>query len=110
MHLGFFSSLRLKQMESEKLKNTGDSNNFMESRKALNTDLNSSVDEHISRLVEERDTLLRTGVYTTQDKIIVELDRQIRDAIAQRNRWCENVDAVYKCKNCDKKVALYCRQ
>lgn len=48
--------------------------------------LDRSIDEHISRLVEERDTLLRTGVYTTQDKIIMELDRQIREAIVQRNR------------------------
>ena len=77
--------LRLKQLEADKLKQTSDSN-FVDSHKPLNTDMDSSIDEHISRLVEERDTLLRTGVYTTQDKIIVELDRQIRDAIAQRNR------------------------
>ena len=79
---------RLKQMEADKLKHMADSNNFADSgnEKPLNYDLNSSVDEHISRLVEERDTLLRTGVYTTQDKIIVELDRQIREAIAHRNR------------------------
>ncbi|XP_076443605.1 centrosomal protein of 120 kDa-like isoform X2 [Babylonia areolata] len=78
---------KLKQMEADKLKQTSDSN-FADSggHKPLNTDMNSSMDEHISRLVEERDTLLRTGVYTTQDKIIVELDRQIREAIAQRNR------------------------
>jgi centrosomal protein CEP120 len=65
-----------------------DSNIFADSGgKPFNTDdLNSSMDEHISRLVEERDTLLRTGVYTMQDKIIVELDRQIREAIARRNR------------------------
>lgn len=78
--------LRLKQLEADKMKQTSDSN-FMETHKPLNTDMDSSIDEHISRLVEERDTLLRTGVYTTQDKIIVELDRQIREAIAQRNRW-----------------------
>ena len=41
-------------------------------------------DDHISRLIEERDTLLRTGVYTAQDRIISELDRQIREAIARR--------------------------
>nr|KAG5699532.1 hypothetical protein BaRGS_033728 [Batillaria attramentaria] len=77
---------KLKQLEAEKLKHTSDSNNFADSHKPLNTDLDGSLDEHITRLVEERDTLLRTGVYTTQDKIIVELDRQIREAIAQRNR------------------------
>jgi centrosomal protein CEP120 len=42
------------------------------------------LDEHLTRLIEERDTLLRTGVYTTHDRIISELDRQIRDAIAQK--------------------------
>ncbi|KAK7486793.1 hypothetical protein BaRGS_00021940 [Batillaria attramentaria] len=77
---------KLKQLEAEKLKHASDSNNFADSHKPLNTDLDGSLDEHITRLVEERDTLLRTGVYTTQDKIIVELDRQIREAIAQRNR------------------------
>lgn len=77
---------KLKQMEAEKLKHSSDLNHFADAHKFLNTDHNSSVDEHISRLVEERDTLLRTGVYTTQDKIIMELDRQIREAIAQRNR------------------------
>ncbi|XP_070175091.1 centrosomal protein of 120 kDa-like isoform X2 [Littorina saxatilis] len=76
---------KLKQLEADKLKQSSDSN-FGDPHKPLNTDLDSSVDEHISRLVEERDTLLRTGVYTTQDKIIMELDRQIRDAIARRNR------------------------
>ena len=47
----------------------------------------ADVDEnHITRLIEERDTLLRTGVYTMDDRIITELDRQIRDALAQRGR------------------------
>ena len=44
-------------------------------------------DEHISRLIEERDTLLRTGVYTTDDRIISELDRQIREAISKRSKY-----------------------
>lgn len=42
------------------------------------------IDSRIAKLIEERDTLLHTGVYTTDDRIIVELDRQIRDAIASR--------------------------
>lgn len=54
--------------------------------KPLNLDLDTSVDEHVARLVEERDTLLRTGVYTSQDKIIAELDRQIREAIGLKGR------------------------
>lgn len=46
--------------------------------------LNESVDEHLSRLLEERDTLLRTGVYTHEDRIIAELNRQIQEAMANR--------------------------
>ena len=47
----------------------------------------SYVENRIAKLIEERDTLLRTGVYSTEDKIISELDRQIREAIAEKNRW-----------------------
>ncbi|XP_068693226.1 centrosomal protein of 120 kDa-like isoform X1 [Montipora foliosa] len=42
------------------------------------------IDNRIAKLIEERDTLLHTGVYTTNDRIIVELDKQIRDAIASK--------------------------
>ncbi|KAM7415551.1 hypothetical protein PAMA_017861 [Pampus argenteus] len=45
--------------------------------------LSESADEHLSRLLEERDTLLRTGVYTHEDRIIAELNRQIQDAMTQ---------------------------
>ncbi|CAL1540527.1 unnamed protein product [Lymnaea stagnalis] len=76
---------KLKQMEEERMRNTSDSNQIPHVKdaygKPLNIDLDTSVDEHVARLVEERDTLLRTGVYTSQDKIIAELDRQIREAI-----------------------------
>ncbi|XP_049619026.1 centrosomal protein of 120 kDa [Syngnathus scovelli] len=44
--------------------------------------LNHSAEEHLSRLLEERDTLLRTGVYGHDDRIITELNRQIGDAMA----------------------------
>uniref|UniRef100_S4RQK6 Centrosomal protein 120 n=1 Tax=Petromyzon marinus TaxID=7757 RepID=S4RQK6_PETMA len=44
-----------------------------------------SHDAHLTRLIEERDTLLRTGVYTHDDRIVVELDRQIRDAISRHD-------------------------
>ncbi|MGH0170762.1 UNVERIFIED_CONTAM: hypothetical protein FKN15_059664 [Acipenser sinensis] len=47
--------------------------------------LNESLDDYLSRLIEERDTLLKTGVYTHEDRIISELDKQIREAIANRN-------------------------
>ncbi|XP_077416705.1 centrosomal protein of 120 kDa isoform X2 [Vanacampus margaritifer] len=43
---------------------------------------NHSAEEHLSRLLEERDTLLRTGVYGHDDRIIAELNRQIGDAMA----------------------------
>ncbi|PIK47213.1 putative centrosomal protein [Apostichopus japonicus] len=42
-----------------------------------------SADDHVARLIEERDTLLRTGVYSHQDRIIVELDRKLNDALTQ---------------------------
>uniref|UniRef100_UPI0037E9579E centrosomal protein of 120 kDa n=1 Tax=Semicossyphus pulcher TaxID=241346 RepID=UPI0037E9579E len=47
--------------------------------------VNESADEHLSRLLEERDTLLRTGVYTHDDRIIAELNRQIQEAMRGRN-------------------------
>lgn len=43
------------------------------------------LDDFLSRLIEERDTLLRTGVYTHEDRIISELDRQIRETMAKRS-------------------------
>ena len=46
----------------------------------------SFTENRIARLIEERDTLLRTGVYSTNDKIIFELDRQIREAIVEKDR------------------------
>ncbi|XP_030642668.1 centrosomal protein of 120 kDa isoform X1 [Chanos chanos] len=46
--------------------------------------LNESADDHLSRLLEERDTLLRTGVYTHEDRIISELNKQIQEAMAHR--------------------------
>uniref|UniRef100_A0A4W3J651 Centrosomal protein 120 n=1 Tax=Callorhinchus milii TaxID=7868 RepID=A0A4W3J651_CALMI len=45
-----------------------------------------ALDEYLTRLIEERDTLLRTGVYTHEDRIISELDRQIREAMEKRER------------------------
>ncbi|XP_035236274.1 centrosomal protein of 120 kDa isoform X2 [Anguilla anguilla] len=45
---------------------------------------NEAADDHLTRLLEERDTLLRTGVYTHEDRIILELNRQIQEAMAHR--------------------------
>lgn len=50
--------------------------------------LSESTEEHLSRLLEERDALLRTGVYTHEDRIIAELNRQIQEAMTDRgNLW-----------------------
>ena len=43
----------------------------------------ADLQEHISRLVDERDTLLRTGVYSNTDAIIIELDKRIRDCLKE---------------------------
>ena len=45
---------------------------------------NDELNERISRLIEERDTLLRTGVYSQNDRIITELDRQIKDEMMRQ--------------------------
>ncbi|NXJ98910.1 CE120 protein, partial [Corythaixoides concolor] len=77
---------RLKQQEEErkKLQDVGEHSSgradSLHSRK-----LNENTDDYLSRLIEERDTLLRTGVYNHEDHIVSELDRQIREAIAKRN-------------------------
>ncbi|XP_060082767.1 centrosomal protein of 120 kDa-like [Ylistrum balloti] len=74
---------RLRQMEEEKAKSL---NHSLSPREYSGTkgDDSQGLDEHITRLIEERDTLLRTGVYTTQDGIIAELDRQIRESMVQK--------------------------
>ncbi|NXP55906.1 CE120 protein, partial [Heliornis fulica] len=76
---------RLKQQEEERkqLQDVKDNSSgrvdSLHSRK-----LNESMDDYLSRLIEERDTLLRTGVYNHEDHIVSELDRQIREAIAKK--------------------------
>ncbi|XP_051950494.1 centrosomal protein of 120 kDa-like [Xyrauchen texanus] len=47
--------------------------------------VDGSADDHVTRLLEERDTLLRTGVYTHDDRIISELNRQIQQAMNHRH-------------------------
>ena len=75
-------------MEEERLKSSSSPVSANPSKGMSPGDMDG-VEEHISRLIEERDTLLRTGVYNTQDKIIAELDRQIREAM--NNRKLNNV-------------------
>ncbi|XP_037657008.1 centrosomal protein of 120 kDa isoform X1 [Choloepus didactylus] len=47
--------------------------------------LDEGLDDYLTRLIEERDTLMRTGVYNHEDRIITELDRQIRQVLAKNN-------------------------
>ncbi|XP_064475025.1 centrosomal protein of 120 kDa-like isoform X2 [Ornithodoros turicata] len=42
--------------------------------------------QHIRRLIGERDTLLKTGVYKSGDRIILELNRHITEALARENK------------------------
>ncbi|KAM3611764.1 uncharacterized protein V6R79_023822 [Siganus canaliculatus] len=70
---------RLKQQEEERV---GPASS--QCGPAPSQSVNESAEEHLSRLLEERDTLLRTGVYTHEDRIIAELNRQIQDAMKDR--------------------------
>ncbi|CAB3982541.1 Centrosomal of 120 kDa, partial [Paramuricea clavata] len=57
---------------------------MLAAREREETQRKEELDSKIAKLIEERDTLLQTGVYTTEDRIISELDRQIREAIASK--------------------------
>ncbi|NXJ03168.1 CE120 protein, partial [Odontophorus gujanensis] len=80
------NSIKVKQQEEERkqFQDVGDNSackvDSLHTRK-----FNENIDDYLSRLMEERDTLLRTGVYSHEDHIVSELDRQIREAIAKRN-------------------------
>ncbi|XP_021236253.1 centrosomal protein of 120 kDa isoform X3 [Numida meleagris] len=77
---------RLKQQEEERKQFQDVRDNSACKVDSLDTrKLNENIDDYLSRLMEERDTLLRTGVYNHEDHIVSELDRQIREAIAKRN-------------------------
>lgn len=74
-------STRLKKLEEDRLgPASGKNNPAVHSQPA-----NESADDHLSRLFEERDLLLRTGVYTHEDRIIAELNRQIQEAMSGRD-------------------------
>ncbi|XP_041340102.1 centrosomal protein of 120 kDa isoform X2 [Pyrgilauda ruficollis] len=77
---------RLKQQEEERKKLQDARDNSAGRVDSIHcTKVNENTDDYLSRLIEERDTLLRTGVYNHEDHIVSELDRQIREAIAKRN-------------------------
>ncbi|XP_075457021.1 centrosomal protein of 120 kDa isoform X1 [Ascaphus truei] len=75
--------LRLQEDRKQPPDTSGIVNGRMENSGAKLQD--EGLDDYLSRLIEERDTLLRTGVYTHEDRIISELDRQIREAMAKRS-------------------------
>ncbi|NXX47223.1 CE120 protein, partial [Tricholaema leucomelas] len=77
---------RLKQQEEERKQLQNDTDNSAGRVDSLHSKkLSEGMDDYLSRLIEERDILLRTGVYNHEDHIVSELDRQIREAIAKRN-------------------------
>ncbi|NWJ04309.1 CE120 protein, partial [Crypturellus undulatus] len=77
---------RLKQQEEERKQLQDDRENSVGRANSLHSrKLNENMDDYLSRLIKERDTLLRTGVYNHEDHIVSELDRQIREAIEKRN-------------------------
>ncbi|KAK2164709.1 hypothetical protein LSH36_60g08013, partial [Paralvinella palmiformis] len=77
--------VKSEQKELEEIKNELNQITLLGSGKPLyTTETENTEEDHIGRLIEERDTLLRTGVYTNDDRIISELDRQIREAIARK--------------------------
>ncbi|KAM9507399.1 centrosomal protein of 120 kDa isoform 3-T3 [Guaruba guarouba] len=75
---------RLKQQEEER-RQLQDVRANSAGRVSNSRKLNENMDDYLSRLIEERDTLLKTGVYSHEDHIVSELDRQIREAIAKRS-------------------------
>ncbi|XP_025902388.1 centrosomal protein of 120 kDa isoform X2 [Nothoprocta perdicaria] len=77
---------RLKQQEEERKQlQDGRENSAGRVESLHSRKLNENMDDYLSRLIKERDTLLRTGVYNHEDHIVSELDRQIREAIEKRN-------------------------
>ncbi|OXB62419.1 hypothetical protein ASZ78_014020 [Callipepla squamata] len=80
------NSIKVKQQEEERKQFQDVGDNSARKADSLHTrKFNENIDDYLSRLMEERDTLLRTGVYSHEDHIVSELDRQIREAIAKRN-------------------------
>ncbi|CAM4672100.1 centrosomal protein of 120 kDa isoform X1 [Lepidochelys kempii] len=76
---------RLKQQEDKKQSQDSRDISVEQAGSVHTRQLNESLDDYLTRLIEERDTLLRTGVYNHEDHIVSELDRQIREALAKRS-------------------------
>ncbi|XP_015271707.1 PREDICTED: centrosomal protein of 120 kDa [Gekko japonicus] len=76
---------RLKQQEDKKHFPDSQEDFASQLQSAHTRQLNESLDDYLARLIEERDTLLRTGVYNHEDHIVNELDRQISELLAKRS-------------------------
>ncbi|XP_006130162.1 centrosomal protein of 120 kDa isoform X1 [Pelodiscus sinensis] len=76
---------RLKQHEDKKQSQDSRDISVEQMGSLHSRQLNESLDDYLTRLIEERDTLLRTGVYNHEDHIVNELDRQIREALSKRS-------------------------
>ncbi|XP_077200532.1 centrosomal protein of 120 kDa isoform X2 [Paroedura picta] len=79
--------------ELNRLKQQEDKKHFPDSQEDFDSQLqsahpqqvNESLDDYLARLIEERDTLLRTGVYNHEDHIVSELERQISEVLSKRS-------------------------
>ncbi|XP_060091512.1 centrosomal protein of 120 kDa [Heteronotia binoei] len=76
---------RLKQQEDKKHLPDSQEDFGSQLQSARTKQVNESLDDYLARLIEERDTLLRTGVYNHEDHIVSELDRQISEVLAKRS-------------------------
>ena len=68
--------------ELEKLRlNSNRSNSEIDLRtySANDGSIDPSLKDHIKRLMDEKETLLRTGVYSNTDAIIIEIDKRIKN-------------------------------
>lgn len=75
---------RLRQQEQKQCQDSGEiAGGKMEGLRG--SAVEEGLDGYLTRLIEERDTLMRTGVYNHEDHIISELDRQIREVLAKNN-------------------------
>ncbi|XP_042310042.1 centrosomal protein of 120 kDa isoform X1 [Sceloporus undulatus] len=77
---------RLKQEEDKKQSQDTQDVLGMQLQNSHIRQADESLDDYLARLIEERDTLLRTGVYNHEDHIVSELDRQISEVLAKRSR------------------------
>ncbi|XP_062985553.1 centrosomal protein of 120 kDa [Elgaria multicarinata webbii] len=77
---------RLKQDEDKKQSQDSQDVLGVQLQNSHTRQVDESLDDYLARLIEERDTLLRTGVYNHEDHIVSELDRQISDVLAKRSR------------------------